>query len=58
MKIQAALAPAQNKPFKIVTCDLSDPGPDEVLVRVVACGICHTDLAVRAQHIPAPLREF
>ena len=34
---------------------LSRPRAGEVRVRVHACGICHTDLAVKLQHIPIPL---
>ena len=34
---------------------LDGPQPDEVSVRVVAAGICHTDVAVQHGHIPVPL---
>jgi aryl-alcohol dehydrogenase len=55
MQIRAAVARAPDHPFEIVDCEIADPGPGEVLVRVKACGICHTDLAVKLQHIPVPL---
>lgn len=55
MKIRAAIARAPDQPFEIITCEIGEPGPGEVLVRVKACGICHTDLAVKHQHIPVPL---
>jgi aryl-alcohol dehydrogenase len=55
MQIRAAVARAPDLPFEIVACDIAEPGPGEVLVRVKACGICHTDLAVKLQHIPVPL---
>src|SRR5260370_28626784 len=55
MQIRGAVARAPDHPFEIVECDIADPGPGEVLVRVKACGICHTDLAVKLQHIPVPL---
>jgi len=55
MQIRAAVARAPDQPFEIVDCDIAEPGPGEVLVRVKACGICHTDLAVKLQHIPVPL---
>lgn len=45
MQIRAAVARAPDLPFEIVECDIAEPGPGEVLVRVKACGICHTDLA-------------
>jgi S-(hydroxymethyl)glutathione dehydrogenase/alcohol dehydrogenase len=34
---------------------VQDPGPDEVLVGVAACGLCHSDLHVIDGHLPAPL---
>ncbi|MFF0456431.1 NAD(P)-dependent alcohol dehydrogenase [Nocardia africana] len=34
---------------------LDDPGPGEVLVRMVATGVCHTDLSVLAGRLPTPL---
>ncbi|MGW5572816.1 NAD(P)-dependent alcohol dehydrogenase [Nocardia thailandica] len=34
---------------------LDDPGPGEVLVRLVATGVCHTDLSVLAGRLPTPL---
>jgi aryl-alcohol dehydrogenase len=55
MKIEAAIALAPDQPFSIEQCDLEEPGCGEALVRIVACGICHTDLAVKHQHVPVPL---
>lgn len=55
IQIKAAVAWAPDRPFSIETCDLADPGPGEAVVRIVACGICHTDLAVKHQHVPVPL---
>jgi aryl-alcohol dehydrogenase len=55
MRIKAAVATAPAAPFEIIACDLAEPQAGEVLVRVEACGICHTDLAVKLQHIPVPL---
>lgn len=53
--INAAVAWASDRPFSIERCELADPGPGEAVVRIVACGICHTDLAVKHQHVPIPL---
>src|SRR5579864_6294309 len=47
MKITAALVPAKGAPFEIEGLDLEGPQPDEVLVRIVASGMCHTDLHAR-----------
>lgn len=55
MKIKAALAREPDRPFEIVTCDLDEPGPREVLVRIEACGICHLDVAVKSLHTPLTL---
>ena len=32
------------KPLVVQEVELAEPGPREVLVRLVACGVCHTDL--------------
>lgn len=37
---------AQSKPLVIETVDLDPPGPGEVLVKVMAAGLCHSDLSV------------
>jgi aryl-alcohol dehydrogenase len=55
VKLKAAIANGPNDPFEIATCELAPPQAGEVLVRVHACGICHTDLAVKLQHIPIPM---
>ncbi len=55
MKIIAAIANRPRDPFEIGACELSAPRAGEVLVRVHACGICHTDLAVKLGHIPVPM---
>src|SRR4051794_18741159 len=47
MKIRAAVSRSGDAPFVIEDVDLRDPGADEILVRLVATGICHTDLAVK-----------
>jgi aryl-alcohol dehydrogenase len=52
---QAAICRGHEQPFTIEQVELADLAPDELLVRVVACGICHTDLAVRDEQLPVPL---
>jgi len=37
---------AQSRPLVIESLDLAPPGPDEVLVRIGAAGLCHSDLSV------------
>lgn len=54
MKVRAAVlrqmglpAPyAESQPLKIETVELAPPGPGELLVRVRAAGLCHSDLSV------------
>ena len=52
MKIAAAVVPAKGAPFEVQTLDLVGPARDEVLVRIVASGMCHTDLHARDGYFP------
>ncbi|WP_353214768.1 NAD(P)-dependent alcohol dehydrogenase [Salinisphaera hydrothermalis] len=54
-EVRAAVTPSQGAPFEIRTLHLRAPEADEVRVRVVATGLCHTDLIVRDQLYPVPL---
>ena len=54
MEIRAAVARAPNAPMSIESIQLAEPGEREVLVRMAAVGICHTDIVVRDQLIPGP----
>ena len=44
MRIRAAVLEEFGQPLVVQEVDLAEPGPREVLVRLVACGVCHTDL--------------
>ena len=44
MRIRAAVLEEFGRPLVVQEVDLAEPGPAEVLVRLVACGVCHTDL--------------
>ena len=44
MRIQAAVLREFGAPLEIETVELEEPKLGEVLVRLVACGVCHTDL--------------
>ncbi|HZK32281.1 MAG TPA: NAD(P)-dependent alcohol dehydrogenase [Corynebacterium sp.] len=55
MKIDAYVVESVNAPFTREELTLADPGPGEVLVRVVATGVCHTDLNTRSGDMPLPL---
>src|SRR5262245_50988398 len=52
MQITAAVVRERSAPFVIETLELSDPRPDEVRVRIVAAGMCHTDLHGRDGYFP------
>ncbi len=54
MKTKAAVVFEQSGKFSIEELQLSDPNDDEVLVRIVGAGICHTDLVARDMHLPIP----
>ena len=45
---------AQSKPLSIEEIDLEPPGKDEVLVRIAAAGLCHSDLSVINGDRPRP----
>jgi aryl-alcohol dehydrogenase len=47
MKINAAVVRDTGKPLSIEELELAEPRPDEVRVRMVASGICHTDSTAR-----------
>ena len=55
MKIKAAVTHSAGAPYVIEEVNLAEPKFDEILVRIVASGICHTDDVVRNQFIPVPL---
>ncbi|MBR0899177.1 NAD(P)-dependent alcohol dehydrogenase [Bradyrhizobium tropiciagri] len=55
MKIRAAVAREKGAPLNLETIDLEAPRPDEILVKVKATGVCHTDLVVRDGMLPTPL---
>ena len=44
MNIRAAVLEEFGRPLEVQEVDLAEPKPGEVLVRLVACGVCHTDL--------------
>lgn len=53
----AAVVHRPGGPFELENVEIDDPRPDEILVRIVTCGLCHTDLAARdgafGAHFPA-----
>lgn len=55
MKIIAAVAERPKEAFIVRPLELDTPRDDELLVKIVATGICHTDLVVRDQILPVPM---
>jgi aryl-alcohol dehydrogenase len=55
MKIRAAIARSAGSPLSIETVDLEEPRADEILVKLRATGVCHTDLVVRDGMLPTPM---
>ncbi|WP_310635238.1 NAD(P)-dependent alcohol dehydrogenase [Burkholderia cenocepacia] len=53
-EIEAAVARRKNEPFSIERLSIRAPGPGEVLVKMVAVGLCHTDIIMRDQVYPVP----
>ncbi len=46
-QVRAIVAKAKGQPVELTTINVPDPGPGEALVKVQACGVCHTDLHYR-----------
>ena len=44
MKIRAAVLEEFGRPLTVQELDLDEPKAGEALVRLAACGVCHTDL--------------
>lgn len=53
--VKAAVVREKSGPFAIEYLQLEEPRGDEVLIEIVATGICHTDIVVRDQYYPLPL---
>ncbi len=54
MEIEAAVVRKAGGPFLQETLELTPPGPDEVLVKIVATGICHSDITAMHFLFPPP----
>ncbi|MFI7004496.1 S-(hydroxymethyl)mycothiol dehydrogenase [Nocardia sp. NPDC050175] len=45
--VRGVIARSKGTPVELVDVVIPDPGPHDVVVRVQACGVCHTDLHYR-----------
>ena len=50
MKVKAAVHLGTNTDLVFRELDLEEPRPDEVLIKTVACGVCHTDIWVQENY--------
>lgn len=55
MKVRAAVVEKKDGPFVFREVEVDAPRPDEIVVRIVATGICHTDAHIRSQGYETPL---
>lgn len=54
MEITASLMTHPHEPLETVSLELSEPRPDEVLVRLAATGVCASDAHTHSGRIPSP----
>ena len=55
MQVEAAVISEYGQPFEMKSLELASPGDDEVLVKLVAVGICHSDVACQHGAFAPPL---
>jgi len=55
VKITAAVIEAKDGPFQLEEVEIGEPRANELLVKIAAVGMCHSDLSVRSQATPFPL---
>ena len=58
MKSKAAIALAAGEPLVIDIVDLEGPKEGEVLVEIMASGVCHTDASVSYTHLTLPTTPY
>ena len=46
-EVRGVIARSKGAPVELVTVIVPDPGPGEAVVKIQACGVCHTDLHYR-----------
>lgn len=52
-RLKAMVLDAPGEPLRLRESDLPTPGPNEVLVKISACGVCRTDLHIADGEVPA-----
>jgi hypothetical protein len=57
--MKAAQVTAAGAGLKIVELEIPDPGPEQVRIKVQACGVCHSDaIIVEGAGQESPIHEF
>jgi S-(hydroxymethyl)mycothiol dehydrogenase len=46
-QVRGVIARSKQAPVEVATINIPDPGPGEAVVKIQACGVCHTDLHYR-----------
>jgi aryl-alcohol dehydrogenase len=54
VRVRAAVAYDGRESLALEDLELSGPGPDDILVRIVGSGLCHTDVKARDGQLPVP----
>ena len=57
MKIRAAVLEEFGQPLVVQEVELAEPRAGEALIRLVACGVCHTDLYTASGADPSGTRR-
>jgi aryl-alcohol dehydrogenase len=52
MKVKAAVVQKKKAKFEFQDIEIADPAPHEVLIKIKATGLCHTDLSVKDGNLP------
>jgi S-(hydroxymethyl)glutathione dehydrogenase / alcohol dehydrogenase len=56
MKVKAAIQYEYHKPLTLEEVELEDPGPHDVMIKMAACAICHSDVHCKhGEHGIVPL---
>ncbi len=55
MRVHAAVAYEGKPSFSIEELEMSDPGPEHILIRMAGCGLCHTDVKAREGTMGVPM---
>jgi Zn-dependent alcohol dehydrogenase len=54
-KAKAVVYRELGKPVSVEEVEVLSPGPTEVMIKIAACGVCHSDLSATNGTIPAPV---